>query len=192
MNIPSACAGAKEERTRKAALGVTDVSGVPRAVIKGRRCNDVLAAAGWPVPENFFEPALKDPWAFVARTGRTELFIEGPMVLVEPVSPEAMVYSREDASLLLSGVRLSDLLAEITSIPIDLASSRLHLTDIMRVSGMILPRPGGSVPCVQIWLDPTYAFHAGQALVAIATELGGGWVGADTLENSGVFPPMLD
>jgi hypothetical protein len=124
----------------------------------------------------------------VARTGRTELFVEGPLVLSEAHFPRAIVYAREDASLLFTGSGVADFLAELTAVCIDLESSRLHLTDVLRMSGMILPRPGGSVPGVQIWMDASFALHAGKTLLTLAEDLGGGWVGTGAIEGTGILP----
>jgi sarcosine oxidase, subunit gamma len=186
--VPSACGDASIEQSRGSVLGVTDVSGVPRPVLKGKDSGDLLAASGWPVPTTFFDAQKRDSWSFVARTGRTELFVEGPLVLSEAHFPRAIVYAREDASLLFTGSGVADFLAELTAVCIDLESSRLHLTDVLRMSGMILPRPGGSVPGVQIWMDASFALHAGKTLLTLAEDLGGGWVGTGAIEGTGILP----
>jgi hypothetical protein len=193
--VPDSCGNAEEERARLDTLAIADVSGVPRAVIKGLGAGEWLAGPGWSAPAAFYQPIFDGAWSFAARTGQSEYFVEG-WSFAETSSTRGVsrviVYPREDASLLLCGAHLDRLISEAVSIPIDLTAPRLHLTDILGVSAMVLPRSGRGAPRAQIWVDPTYALYAADALSAIAKELGGGWVGADALEESRDFPEKID
>lgn len=152
-------------------LAIFDVSSVPRTTLKGKTSADALLESGLAVPEQWFVPVELDAWSFVARTGRTEFWVEGPAA-TGFARGSCLDYPRQDGSLLLVGKRLPELLSELVAIPIDLAERRLHLTEFARVSAALLPRPG-AVPSVQLWVDPTYATYVGDVLFDIARELGG-------------------
>jgi glycine cleavage system aminomethyltransferase T len=178
----------EDERARLDRVGIADVSGWPRATVKGPSCAEVVARHGFQVLDAWFEPAFeparKGAWSFAARTGRTEFFVEG-----WPGDPatKAPAYVREDASMLLAGPALPDLLAEVLTLPLDLALPRLGMIQIARVSCVVMPRPG-AVPALQLWVDPTYAVYLGDALLSLGEELGGGFMGSAICEREGLLP----
>jgi len=151
-------------------LAFVDVSNVPRTTLKGKTSTDALSESGFPVPEQWFIPVELDAGSFVARTGRTEFWVEGAAASGFSRT-SCLAYPREDGSLLVVGKRVPELLAELVAIPLDLAERRLHLTEFARVSAALLPRPG-AVPAVQLWVDPTYATYVGDVLFGIAREFG--------------------
>src|SRR5271170_7072424 len=178
MPVPRQCDDGGES-LRFQRLGIADVSGIPRMTVKGPSSIDTLAARGWPVPDRWFQPVAIDAWSFVARTGSTEFWVEGPFAPAEDAT--ALSYPRQDASLLLAGDKVEALLADVLSMPVDLGSPVLSLTQLARVSCALMVR-GTHPPAVQLWLDRSYALYAGEAMLRIAEELGGGLVGVDICE----------
>jgi hypothetical protein len=190
MPVSARCEDRDVELARLARLGIADVSGLPRVTVKGPAAAGLVAAAGLPVPEEWFEPVATGPWSFVARTGRAEFWIEGAF----EVPAGALAFERQDASLLLVGSELPALLAEVLSGPVeplDPSRGRLHFLQLARV-GCALMRRAATVPAAQIWVDPTYAPYVGEVLHAIGEELGGGWVGVDVCEDEGLLPAWKD
>ena len=194
MPVPARCGDGDIERARLGRVGIVDVSGWPRATVKGSSCAEVVARGGFPVPDAWFEPRARGAWAFAARTGRSEYFVEG--WASEVASADTRTFVRQDASLLLAGPALPEVLAEILAIPIDLGTPRLHMIEAARVSCVLMPRPGGGrregergeVPAVQVWVDPTFAAWFTEALIGIGEELGGGFVGVEICERDGLLP----
>jgi hypothetical protein len=186
MAVPECCDDHDAELTRLARLGIADVSGFPRTTVKGPAAAELLAAAGLPVPDAWFEPVATGPWSFVARTGRAEFWIEGAF----EAPAVALAFPRQDGSMLLVGVELPALLAEVLSGPVepdDPARRRLHFVQLARVGCALMLR-SGRVPAAQIWVDPTYAPYLGEVMRDIARELGGGWVGVEVCEIAGLLP----
>jgi hypothetical protein len=198
MPVPARCGDGDLERAHLGRLGIADVSGWRRATVKGSACAEVVARTGLPVPDAWFEPAGHGGWAFAARTGRKEFFVEG---WPEEATAEVPTYLRQDASLLLVGPALFDVLAEVLAIPVDLHVPRLHMVQAARIACVLLPRsrrerpaPEGTlddtrdVPAAQIWVDPTYALYFAEALLGLGEELGGGFVGVEICEREGWLP----
>jgi sarcosine oxidase subunit alpha len=179
------------ERARVEALGVFDVSRTRRRVVKGPRAADALRAAGVSPPDAFFTPAPLDAWSFVARTGRAEYWLEGAPAIALTAATGVGVHEREDASLLLTGTRLPDLLSELAAIFVDLGTARLHFTDFLKIGGILSVRPSHGVPTVQLLVDPSYALHVGRAISTLAEELGGGFTAISAAHDAG-FSPLLD
>ena len=86
---------------------------------------------------------------------------------------------REDATLLLCGLRALDLLAQCCGYDFSRSpSARLVYTRIAGVSCGILPQQVGGNPVYRIWFDPSYAIYLWETLAEIADGLGGGAVDA--------------
>jgi sarcosine oxidase subunit gamma len=172
------------------ALGVLDLSWRQRGGCKGPACAELLAQRGLPVPETPNGYVEIAGGGLVARLGRNEFLIEdveGDSLLSRLGSLEGVAGAypvlRQDASLLLFGSRLEDLLlqtcsfdfAQLASIPGGLA-----LTSMIGVGVTALwqqapvPLEGAAL---RIWLDGTYGDYVWSTLVEIAEELGGGPVG---------------
>jgi hypothetical protein len=179
------------EAIRLQRLGVADVSALPRTTVKGPGSGQALRASGWPAPEHWFLPVAREDGSFVARTGSAEYWIEGPFEPAREAVPDALVYARQDASLFLCGTELSELLADVLSVPVDLTSPTLHMTQLARTSCARLARRSDP-PSVQIWFDPTYAIYLGGVVLRIAEELGGGLLGTDICQRAGLLPPERD
>ncbi|HEX4448999.1 MAG TPA: hypothetical protein VH044_19800 [Polyangiaceae bacterium] len=190
MAVPERCDDRPVELDRLARLGIADVSGLPRFTVKGPSAADAVAAAGLPVPDAWFEPVATGPWSFVARTGRSEFWIEGALGHELQPPPVALIFARQDGSLLLAGSGLWALLAEVLAAPIeplDPDRGRLHFVQIARVGCALMLRPGRA-PAAQIWVDPTYAPYLGEVLHDLGQELGGGWVGVEVFEGERLLP----
>jgi hypothetical protein len=162
------------EATRMARVAIADVSGLPRFTVKGPAAADAVAASGLPVPDAYFQPVATGPWSFVARTGRAEFWVEGALEAVSGVPPGALIFVRQDVSLLLTGSEVPALLAEVLSSPVEPLEperERLHFVQVAKVGCALMLRRGPT-PTAQIWVDPTYAPYLGEVLRDIGRELG--------------------
>lgn len=173
---------------RACVLGVLDVSWLRRAGCKGPQAAAWLAQLGLPVPPipNSWLPM--PPGGLVARLGRSEFLIEDApdgrtcaRIEAEPCAPGVYPVLHQDASLLLQGRRLHDLLLQTCSLnfaELDPAQRPVVLTSMAGVAITALPFAAAGVPSVRLWCDGTYGAYLWQTLVSIAEELGGGPVGS--------------
>ena len=171
------------------AIELADLSALRRTGLKGPGAGDWLRARGVPVPErpNMWCPLAAD--GLVARLARSEFLIEDG-ARGNSVSPlqaalrdgAAGVYPvlRQDAALALRGEAVHDLFAQTCNIdfksipPLERA---VTLTMMIGVPVTIVDASLDDKLCYRIWCDGTYGAYLWDALLEIATELGGGAVG---------------
>lgn len=174
-------------------LALADLSCLPKSGLKGPAAAQWLGAQGVPVPpEANTWTALPDD-GVIARLGRSEFFLEdgaaGGMAARTRAAlgtGTAGVYPviRQDAGILLTGARSNELLAQTCNVnfaEVDPAQGAAVMTQMIGVGVLVIGRSLRHTPCYRIWCDPTFAQYFWETLAGIATELGGGVIGTETL-----------
>lgn len=166
-------------------VALADCSARPKFGCKGAAAADWLRAAGLPLP------AAANHWlpyrgGLVARLGRSEYLLEaGDEDWVSPLQrgddhpPELVTVARCDASLLLAGARVHELLLQVCSYDfdaVDATTCPLMMTMMIGVSVVVVPLPG-TIRAYRLWCDPSFAAYLYRELLQIATELGGAVIG---------------
>lgn len=174
---------------RAAAVGIADLSHLPRAGAKGPRTTDWLAAMGLPVPGQPNSWNQLPDGGLIARLGLSEFLVEGDASITDTLMQAgraAGVYPvlRQDASFALCGARVNELLLQTCNIDfrtLDAEPSKLILTSMAGVGITILHTRTFTQPCYRLWCDGTYGLYLWDTLVSIAEELGGGCIGLNAL-----------
>ena len=184
-------------------LALADLSCLPKSGLKGPAAAQWLTAQGVPVPEANTWTALPDD-GVIARLGRSEFFLEdgtaGGMATRTRValgSGTVGVYPviRQDAGILLAGPRSNELLVQTCNVnfaqldPVQgvaVTTQTAVMTQMIGVSVLVIRRSLRQLPCYRIWCDPTFAQYFWETLSEIATELGGGVIGMESLLNEQV------
>lgn len=173
-----------------AAVGVCDLSFLPRVGLKGPGAAAWLAGRGIPVPAapNRWEPLPEG--GLVARLARSEFLVEdgfrgGPVASLAAqlaVGPGVYPVPRQDCALALTGATVAELLVQTCNVDFaaqDPAARAVTLTSMVGVSVTVLRQER----VVRLWCDGTMGPYLWETLTGIAGELGGGPVGLD-----GAFP----
>lgn len=173
------------------ALGVCDLSFLPRTGLKGPGAAGWLSARGIPVPAepNRWEPLPEG--GLVARLARSEFLVEdgfrgGPVAGLAAqlaVGPGVYPVPRQDCALALTGSALPELLVQTCNVDFaaqDPVARMVTLTSMVGVSVTVLRPPAGAHPVVRLWCDGTMGPYLWETLTGIARELGGGPVGLDS------------
>jgi sarcosine oxidase subunit gamma len=173
------------EHEHAAQLGLADLSYLPRMGVKGPR------AASWLAGQGILPPARPNSWlpladGFIARLGLSEFLLEAESVsaLASALeAPPAGAYPvlREDAEIALLGPQVNELLLQTCNVnfrAIDLAARPVVLTSMAGVSVTVLPGQHERTPFYRVWCDYTFGDYLFRTLLQIATELGGGPIGA--------------
>jgi sarcosine oxidase subunit gamma len=171
------------------AVGIADLSHLPRTGTKGPGAAGWLAALGLSVPVQPNSWHTLPDGGLVARLGLTEYLIEGDASTVGSLMQAeraAGVYPvlRQDASFALCGERVNELLLQTCNVDfrnLDAEPSKVILTSMAGVGITILATRTGALPCYRLWCDGTYGIYLWDTLVGIAEELGGGSIGLDVL-----------
>lgn len=164
---------------------LADFSMLPKFGCKGPVAAEWLSSAGLPLPESS-NHWLPHHGGLIARLGSNEYFMEAgtdtdwvtPMMTAEQL-PDLTPVLRHDASLLLAGSQVNDLLLQVCSYnfsELDVAARPLVMTLIVGVSVVVVPLPG-AVRTYRLWCDPTLAPYLYRTLLAIAHELDGTAIG---------------
>ena len=88
------------------------------------------------------------------------------------------------AGILLAGARSHELLAQTCNVnfaQVDPAQGAVVMTQMIGVGVIVIRTHLRKLPCYRIWCDPTFAQYFWETLAEIATELGGGVIGTQTL-----------
>jgi len=182
-------------------LGIADLSFLTRFGVKGAKAADWLASQGIAVPErpNTWHSLPED--GIIARLGLTEFLIEdsvsssiAPNLAAACQSPPAKVYPvlRQDLALVLMGDnpngipsdRINELLRQTCSFnfqALSLSDRPVVLTSMIGVAVTVIPAERNGQPFYRIWCDGTFGTYFWQTLVEIATELGGGAIGTESV-----------
>lgn len=180
------------DRQSASVLGIADLSFLTRFGVKGANAAQWLAEWGLPIPDrpNTWHPLPEG--GTVARLGLTEFLIEdslnsaiAPQLATACKSPPAKVYPvlRQDLALGLVGDRVNALLRQTCSFnfqALSLGDRPVVLTNAIGVAVTVVPGDDGRC-CYRIWCDRTFGTYFWQTLIQIATELGGGAIGTESI-----------
>jgi sarcosine oxidase subunit gamma len=178
------------EGERARALGLCDVSALPRITLKGPGAEGWLRQKGLPAPAGVYEVARGGRGEKLIRTGRSEFLIEdGPaggaalQAILAGKDPIREVYRipRQDASFLLTGKETEGVLLETCGVDLAAREPKAVFSRVAGVSCALLPVELGAVQAFQIWCDGSYGAYLWDTLLAIVVEKGGGPVGLSTL-----------
>jgi len=175
-------------------VGMADVSMQRKSGWKGPRALELAEQGGLPIPPEKNTWILHDG-GVIARLGFTELFFEHAVEsdwlsqLPKADAEGAIPVQRNDASLLLFGERLYELLAQICAYRFEagMASSRtVVMTQMTGISITAIVIATAPVPALRLWCDPAYAPSLWRSIEPITQELSGGPVGLAELNRFGV------
>lgn len=172
------------------AVGIADLSFLTRFGVKGAN------AAAWLANQGLSIPTRPNTWRFlpaggmIARLGLTEFLVEDS--LSSDVSPRLATISyfppkvypvlRQDLALGLVGDRVYQLLRQTCSVnfqALSLSDCPVVLTSMVGVAVTVVPGEHQGQPYYRIWCDGTFGAYIWHTLVEIATQLGGGAIGAE-------------
>jgi sarcosine oxidase, subunit gamma len=184
------------ERAALEFLGLCDLSGSRKLGLKGSDSESWLVGEGIDVPQAVFDSSSLDSGGIIIRFGSDEFFLEEGITGSTVSSLDARMDSHEgrlfrvvhqEATLLLTGSRSSEVLAQTCGINFAEAAQRQVL--FSRVAGVscgVLPTAVGDIPACRIWVDPSYAVYLWETLAEICESLGGHVIGAGC-----VYPEQL-
>ena len=164
-------------------LRITDVSSLARYGVKGAQAVTWLAKHGVKVPNQPNSWVLSEE-TLVMRLGSTEFLIEDQVggetckKLHADTLREPNVYKvpRADASYLLAGKGVRDLLSELCALDLRetaLADNDVVMTQVAGISATVLRQALSGETVYRLWCDGTYAAFMTHTLAEIAVELGG-------------------
>jgi sarcosine oxidase subunit gamma len=168
-------------------LALCDLSALPKLGVKGAGAEAWLREQGIEVPPATYDTrALESAEGVIVRLGVSDFFLEGGIsdnVLsrlsaeLARFPPQVYRVERQDATILLTGERAPEVLAQLCSIDFRSAPvGRVCLTRVGGVSCAVLPQ-ASEAPLFRLWVDYTYAVAFWEALVEVSGELGGQIVG---------------
>lgn len=179
---------ADEESNRRQMLGICDASCLSRFGVKGPNAVQWLTAHKVALPEQRNSWRRTAEGALVLRLGNSEFLVEDApeTKLSQPLASDRQkifgVYrvQRADASLILSGNRVQQLLSEVCVLDLrakSLGDNALVMTQVAGISATLLRQPLNGEMVYRLWCDGTYGTYMWDTLIEIAEELGGGAVG---------------
>lgn len=190
MSVPDAFTASQEMPVMLA-----DMSFLSRVGFKGPGAAEWLATQLLPLPERH-NRWLAHRGGLIARLGMTEYFLESSAVddwtqqLPPAQHPQVAPVLRQDASLLLCGEQVNELLLQVCSYDfaaLDSASDEAVMTQMIGVSVLMIAISNQPYPRYRLWCDPSFATYLWYHLSEIAAELGGGPVGWRQVQEFGLF-----
>lgn len=168
-------------------LTICDVSCLNRFGIKGPSAADILIAKGIGL-SNSANSWSRHDGTLVMRLGNNEFLLEDSIGVQQCKGLSEQLQSgegvhvvlRNDASFILSGELLDELLAQVCAINLSgptLADNRLVMTSLAGVSVIVLRQEVAGKALLRLWCDGTFGVYLWKTLLNIITELGGGPVG---------------
>ena len=188
--VPVHFGNPKEEGKRLGDLGLCDLSFLRKLGIKGPLAKYWLQQEGMATPDEVYEVAQSDLDPLVARVDRNEFFLEDDLggdriqSLSEALGsgrPETYRVNRQEASVLISGLRAPLVLAQTCSYNFESAEEKLVMTRVAAVSCSVLPVRIGETEGFRLWFNPAYGVYLWENLLAIVQDLGGSPVGIGCL-----------
>jgi sarcosine oxidase subunit gamma len=198
MEVALDFGNAGEENRRKQILGVCDVSFLPRFGVKGLNVLQWLRANRLNVPAEPNTWEAQESGALLLRLGNSEFLLEdqpgGNACESLNAADGKSIHGlykvlRNDASFILSGSDVLALFSELCSLDLRdkaLAANGLVMTQVAGISATVVRQYLNGEPVYRLWCDGTYGPYMWETLMEIATEHGGGAVGAST-HYTGVF-----
>lgn len=175
-------------------LAICDLSCLWRFGIKGPKAAETLTAKGITLPSQ------SNHWVthgetLVMRLGNSEYLLEDAIGAQQCQQLKADLHSgngthlvlRNDASFILSGRRLDELLSQVCAIDLSgpkLDDNQLVMTSMAGVSVTVLRLESAGQTFLRLWCDGTFGVYLWETLLNIIEELGGGPVGINQFFNS--------
>jgi sarcosine oxidase gamma subunit len=170
---------------------IVDFSFLPRAGVKGAGAADWLRQSGIPIPASHNQ-WIEHRGGVVARLGHTEFLLESAAdddwthALSQASSWPAQTVPvlRQDASLLLTGERVHELLAQTCSFrfaSLQASPGEVVMTQMIGISIVAIAVPHFRIPAYRLWCDPSFGHSLWRYLEDIAAELCGGPLGLQQL-----------
>lgn len=176
---------------RLQAVGLCDASLLEKLGVKGPQAAAWLAERGLDVPAPVYASGPMEGEGLIVRLGADEFLLEAGSLdrslsalrdALPADSPQLLPVVREDATFLLCGARVLDLLAQSCGHDFSKSgSNQLVYTRVAGVSCGILPQQIAGRPVYRLWFDPSFAIYLWELLGEIARELGGGVVAASAI-----------
>jgi sarcosine oxidase, subunit gamma len=162
---------------------ITDASGLPRFGVKGGEAASWLSSQGMTLPATANSWVIDKDSNLILRLGNSEYLVEDqkqgqPTSLLQAASKTRMagIYpvARADASFMLTGEAVPDLLSEICMLNLDQEAhpQALYMTQIAGISATLLQQELDGVAVVRLWCDGTYHHYMLETLSTIAREIG--------------------
>lgn len=198
MEVALSFGNAGEENKRKQILGVCDVSFLPRFGVKGLNVLQWLRANKLDVPAEPNSWVAQESGALLLRLGNSEFLVEdqpgGNTCDTLNAADGKSIHGlykvlRNDASFIVSGSEVMALFSELCSLDLRdnaLAANGLVMTQVAGISATVIRQYVNGEPVYRLWCDGTYGPYMWETLMEIATEHGGGAVGASA-HYTGVF-----
>ena len=184
------------EKTAMKTLGLCDLSGFRKLVLKGRDAESWLRNANVDVPKKTFESLPLADGGVIVRLGGSEFFLESGIrdEFVSTIArqlqlPQGQVFplDRDDATFLLTGSRALTVLSQTCGIDFrDVSPRKALLTRMAGVNCCILPDTIDGTSSYRIWVDPGYALFLWETLIEICQSLDGSAIGAGC-----IYPELL-
>ena len=186
MEVPLHFNSHQSESASMRDLAICDVSALPKLGVKGKGAATWLSEKGIPIPNGNYEWMIFDKGAMIIRLATDEFFLEDctESNLVTDLSGHLGwgldgVYrvERQDTSLLISGKRAHEVLAQACSYPFDRNEEKVVMTRVALVSCSILPLVLKEVQTFRLWFSSTFGIYLWQVLTEIVEDLGGKSIG---------------
>ncbi len=166
-----------------AKIFITDVSSLPRFGIKGREASAWLSSQGISLPTIANTWTINKDSCLILRLGNSEFLIEDQKHSEITASLEAnsknriaglYTVARADASFILAGEPVADLLAEICMLDVcqDTHPHALYMTQVAGISATLLQQQLDGKTIIRLWCDGTYHHYMLETLSMIANEVG--------------------
>lgn len=164
-------------------LVLRDLSTLPKLGVKGPGAESWLRDQGIEVPPATYDTRGLADGGLIVRLGSADFFLEGCTsdgVLsrlsaeLDRFPPQVYRVQRQDATILLAGVRAPEVLAQLCSIDFRSAPvGRVCLTRVGGVNCAVLPQASEEAPHFRLWIDYTYAVSFWEILAEISGEFSG-------------------
>lgn len=185
------------DQANAAALGICDVSGLHKFGLKGRDAERQLSSEGFSIPAAVYDSTSLEDGGLIIRIGKNEFFLEDGSrnrtvaafrERFEPAEGDVFQVEHQEATFVLTGTRLGNVLAQTCGIDFrEAAPLRFVFTRIAGVSCGMLPNITAKLPTCRLWVDPGYALYLWDTLVEIIGSLDGDIVGAGC-----IYPEWLE
>ena len=169
-------------------LGICDASCLQCWGLKGPEADTWLVAQSWQAADDIYSSWTSKEGLQIFRLGKDEFLIAAAPNTSEEsltsigasslVQDNTILFRRQDAVFVLTGLRATQLLAQTCGIHWnEMGLDQLVLTRVAGVSCTILPTERDGNPMFRIWLEPSYAIYLWQQIFTICRDLGGEMIG---------------
>lgn len=188
MTVALGFGSTDDESKHRQLLGISDASCLSRFGVKGPNAVQWLRAHKVDLPEERNSWIRTTEGALVLRLGNSEFLIEdtpetqlSQALASEPPKMFGVYQVRRfDATLILSGRLVQELLSEVCTLDLSdkaLGDNAVFMTQVAGISATLLRQSLNGETVYRLWCDGTYGTYMWHTLMEIAKELGGGAVG---------------